>query len=108
MSSLSSTVRRCGIIALVVVLCAFWYLVWPTPYRYFVIPSEHPQLIRVGRLSGRIWHIRGGQWYSSAERDEIATEDSEEIKRLCKDAPYPSDPNLERQIEFKGYSFSCK
>jgi hypothetical protein len=102
--------RNIQLVVLFVVLILFVCLVWPTQYWYHTTPGTPGHLIRVSRFSGRIWSIQGGHWYNSEERDEIAAKKVDEIKRRCKDAPYPNDSNgvrSDRQIELMGYSFSC-
>lgn len=114
--------RQLKFVALFAILTLFGYFVWPTPYRYFVLPPTPPNpgnefdsgtpahLIRVSRFTGRIWGIRYGSWYSPAERDEIAEKESEEIKKRCKkaiDAGAFADPRNQRIVELRGYSFTC-
>lgn len=91
--------RRIGLVALLAILILFAYFVWPSPYWYHTIPGSPGYFIRVSRFSGRIWSIQGGHWYNGEERDEIASKEADEIKKRCKDAPYPNDSKSARHIE---------
>jgi Zn-finger protein len=97
--------RQIGFAVLFVVLLLFCYTVWPTPYWYHTIPGGN--FIRVSRFSGKIWHIKNGHWYNQEELDEIVANEADEIKKRCKDVPYPHDSNGVRYIELKGYSVTC-
>ena len=79
-----------------VLLVLFAFFVWPTPYRYFVLPPAPPnaadpsdsgippQLVRMNRLTERMWvHHNGVSWYSPEERAEIARRESQEIRKRC-------------------------
>lgn len=94
-----------------VILILFGYFIWPTPYRYFVLPSAGSSyLVRLNRLTGRMWVLRDLSWYSPAERNEVALREGEEIKRRCQKATESgafSDSRNQRIIELKGYTFSC-
>ena len=96
-------------IALLVLLGCF---IWPTPYRYFVLPGTPPMVLRINRFTGRVWRLRMGDldWFNPAEYDEIAARSSDEIKRRCHKAEMEGafqDPQNRRVIELRGYTFSC-
>jgi|SRR5271163_2279394 len=107
--------------ALLVLFASF---VWPTPYRYFVLPSVPPnasdpsdsgvppQLVRMNRFTGRVWTLHNGaSWYSPEERAEIAQRESQEIRKRCGDVEAAGefgDPRNRRIVELKGYAFPCQ
>lgn len=107
--------RQVGFVALLVTLILFAHFVWPTPYRYFVLPntgSGTPSyLVRVNRINQRFCVIEHGAWYCPEERAEIAERESVEIGRRCKNAVGAgafSDPRNRRIIELNGYAFPCQ
>jgi hypothetical protein len=105
-------------------LVLFACFVWPTPYRYFVLPPVPPnaadpsdggippQLVRMNRFTERTWVLHGGvTWYSPEERTEIAQRESQEIRKRCGNAEATgafSGPRDRRVVELKGYAFPCQ
>ena len=58
--------KRLASVLLILLVLAFGYFVWPTPYRYMVTDTE---VFRVNRFTGEIQRIRnhpvdGFQWRS--------------------------------------------
>ena len=92
--------RNIPLFAAVALLTLLGYFVWPTPYRYIVLPGV-PEVLRISRVTGRVWRLERSDllWFSRAEYDEIARRSSGEIKRRCDKA--------EREGAFKAKSASA-
>jgi hypothetical protein len=107
-----------------VLLSCLAYLVWPTPYRYFVLPSTPPNssnefdsgvnatLVRMNRFTGRLWVLRPNLgWFNPQEYKELRTTARAEITERCQRAAAAGaykHPRDLRIVELKGYTFGCE
>jgi len=82
---------------------AFALLVWPTPYKY--IAGQNGQMhstIRINRVTGNSWMLRGVAWYPISEPVEpkpaggLPREALEKITVECQDESVSADPDTER------------
>lgn len=85
----SRSLTRVWPIVLLIVVLAFGFTVWPSPYRY-----EHSgdRLIRINRITGKSWeYVEHGIWVSGkGELDGVASPDPNKIDTGAAMAPVPA------------------